>query len=842
MSTATRLSHYGFVFIVGWVFLRGDAKAASPPVPNAGVFVERTLPDTCYAIRRLERSGFEKYYTGELVTDSAEKPGAPDVVYPFVDSAMTPRDAAYADIVTNHVVDIMCVGNEITISTPLYSNGGDVFIFANHLDVRAPIDTRIYFDIGNRTRYFRKASKIDPERESFFASYYKNNPEGKSIGSTTYAPEMPSGSLINYSAADVSFNAEDGSPPPTIPESDRILARSGSITVFAKSIDAAEPLRNGSPVGSELCEKTPLKPFAFQAGGLRGGKGGIGSPAAFTPGGWKVAEGLYVNSGYNAPPGRGSDASNVFFYRLAGKFTLEQSDRLRKATNVAGGLSGPSAKYKTIDGRELESGVSTDICDRTPAGRYPAQSAGEPGTIWFGSAGILQALERAESFAAGADSRPSVDVKDILARARSEPTIVHRNFREFLRSRLSRIALSAQKGWAETLSAQVAGQVVRAAALPTVEPFTGIGQELARMRVSVVSSNVSGLAIRLGRLDIAPSVNPTASYFTNAGGAFTVVNPDATSAINGKVVGEDLAQLIGLSANELESLNLIEQTLNESLYTSRQAILLQQITQVQQKIAEIEAIPQNTGASFSEIAAVIKKNGPAIAKFAGAVVSENYAVAAQLFPAAMAGINEIYDTAYAATAIGPRPALEQLRSALTSLRKAIYDLNETYIEEKRVVIETQFNHAARELEARQRITSRIDGRLSIGDDLIKHSFIAYFLDPAPKRREDLVQNLQESAKFLGGATNYYTLLALPPLANECQLDPEGFKNHLACIKFPASSSYTIAETTVAGFYFPAWLVAPNPRRLVLPTYNAPMTIMKRKTDVEATRAAVEAKR
>ncbi|MFM0060970.1 hypothetical protein PQR64_35690 [Paraburkholderia phytofirmans] len=839
LSAGAKVTAHGYplkaIVVIGIFFFSVLSHGATEPVPNNGVFADGKLPDACYAIRRTQRSGFEKYYSGELITDPAEQIGAPSVYYPYTDSTMTTREAAYADIVTNRIADVLCIGDEVSILTPIYTNGGDVLIFANRLDVRAPIDTRIYFDIANRTRYYRKASREGAaDYEQFFSSYYRNNPESIPVGNSVYAPELPGGALIHHSSNDAWHTQENGSPPPLLPADDRMLERSGSITVFARSIEVAQSLQDGAPVGSELCQATPNKPFAFQAGGLRGGKGGIGSPPGCTAvnhsGGFSCADESLVTSGYNSAGGSGADASTVYFYALGSAFDAEKIKQLSKSTNVAGGAPGPVAKYRTIDAREIDAGVSTNICDRAPVGQHAAQRSGESGAVRFGSASVLGALERTDFFAGEIDARPNVDFKDLLLRARTNTIVVHRGMSEFLRSRLSRTVLLAQKSWAQTLANQIAGQTFTLH--PSVKPFDTLGMELLATKSNLLSNNVSGLAARIALLDIPQSNNPASAYFAHNGGAFRVTNPDATIALNGKIIGEDLAKVIEINAAQLETLNRIEQAVDESLYTTRQATLLQKISAVQQKIAEIEAIPAKTGASFNEIAASIQKNGPAIAKFVAAVVAENYLSAAQLYPAAVAGINDIYDTVYADVSTGPRPGLAEMKLALRGLLVAMQELNTTYISEKTSIIQAQFNYAAQELEARQRITSRVDGRISLGDDLIKHSFVAYFIDPT-RNRNTLTENLRETAKFLDGQTEYYAMLALPPISNQCQLDPQGEKNLLACIKFPASSAYSVAETRVSDVRFPAWVVAPNVRRIVLPTFSAPIRIIKQKNSPAA---------
>ncbi|CAG4895516.1 hypothetical protein [Paraburkholderia saeva] len=371
--------------------LSGIAAAGPSPAPNGGLFGTMSLPDDCYAIRRTERSGFEKYSTGERFTDPSEKPGAPPVYYPVTGASMTRDEDAYADIITNHVADILCVGDTISVFSPLYSNGGNVLIVANRLDIHAPIDTRIYFDIGNRVRYFRMSKIMGAYYERVLTYYYKDSPEGIAVGGTVFAPELPSGALIHFSDE----SPQDGSPPPEVLSEDQALVQSGSITVFAKKIEIDESLRSGTAQTSGLC--TTAKPFAFQAAGLRGGKGGIGSPphcGAPVGAGFKCADELRVNSGKNSPPGPGGNAGSVAIYKLNSKFSADEIVLLTKASNVAGGPSGPVAIYRTVDSKEQEAGASPNVCDWTSIGQHTAATSGQVGAVRFGIATPFDAIRR----------------------------------------------------------------------------------------------------------------------------------------------------------------------------------------------------------------------------------------------------------------------------------------------------------------------------------------------------------------------------------------------------------------------------------------------------------------
>ena len=50
----------------------------------------------------------------------------------------------YDDLSAGLKRDIVCVGSDLIIDRPIYTNGGDIVIFAEHVDVRVKIDTRVY--------------------------------------------------------------------------------------------------------------------------------------------------------------------------------------------------------------------------------------------------------------------------------------------------------------------------------------------------------------------------------------------------------------------------------------------------------------------------------------------------------------------------------------------------------------------------------------------------------------------------------------------------------------------------------------------------------------------------
>jgi len=812
----------------GWFSLRISEASAS----NDGMFAttENQHPTSCFAVRRKERMGFEKFSTSSSVTDESEKKGATPINYPFENSAMTPPSRAYEDLISNHAVDIICIGDHVIITDAIYTNGGEIFVMANKLTVNAPIDTRIYFDIAKRSRYVRCDVSIGKPLEDFFSSYHRKNPEGVLVNESFLAPEYPSGALFQFSPEP--NDVRNGTPPPQPTEDDRQLTKSGAITIFAKEIFIKDSLRGSGVRNGDLCNgSAPL--YALQAGGVRGGKGGLGSPSTCpyyaSKGIFRCAEKVLVNSGVNASPGPGGDAGNIYIYKIDGApFDQSSRDMLISSSNIEGGATGQAKIFRTINAREIMDGVSTDICNRPPLGSYSASQAGNSGKVSIGKSNVVEALQRIENFATLGDARPTSDLRDLVLRSRTNRSVVHRSMVEFLRSQLSQAALLAEMQWATFLADSFSGK--GSLDIPSIQPYTSVAAGLSKASSAGLLTMTEGLVRRLASLDISPSNrDPIFSYFRAKGGAFAVVNSDALTTLSGKTINEDLAIIIETTAAQLEELVNLESALNEQLYISRRQILLNQVSNIQKRLQELEAIPKKYGATFEDLAASIREAAPAIAAFVGAVASENYIAAGQAFPAAVSSINEVYSIAYGEVSSGAEStAISDIKRSITQLNKDMENLFSTYTVEKNTLGERRYFFATRELAARQRSITRLDARLPLGEDLIKHAFISYFTDPM-QNKSHLIENLREIAVFMSGRTEYTPMLRLSPLNRSCKINSKHQQSFADCLTLPPSSRYRIASTKIGSRSFPAWIVAPSLTHTILPNYRAPIKVSKSST-------------
>jgi hypothetical protein len=69
----------------------------------------------------------------------------------------------YDDLSVGLKQDIVCVGSHLIIDRPIFTNGGDIIILAENIDVRAKIDTRVYRPYKLENLF----ADVDPECVAF---------------------------------------------------------------------------------------------------------------------------------------------------------------------------------------------------------------------------------------------------------------------------------------------------------------------------------------------------------------------------------------------------------------------------------------------------------------------------------------------------------------------------------------------------------------------------------------------------------------------------------------------------------------------------------------------------
>jgi hypothetical protein len=176
--------------------------------------------------------------------------------FPFTAQVL---DGAYPGVyksqssVTKH--DMIIMGGVVNITEPIYTNGGRIIIFADVLNIAAPIDTRVRFN--HSPDYFEPAAchsgmaqylvKL-PTAQAAFRSYYhhgvtwnnlaKQWVEGEVQPDATglvMLPELPPGSTPSNCREGKNQFRSDGEPPPDA----HVIwdnVKSGDIEIFAHDI------------------------------------------------------------------------------------------------------------------------------------------------------------------------------------------------------------------------------------------------------------------------------------------------------------------------------------------------------------------------------------------------------------------------------------------------------------------------------------------------------------------------------------------------------------------------------------------------------------------------------
>lgn len=160
--------------------------------------------------------------------------------------------------------DVVCVGKEITVSTPIFTNGGDVVIFADSVRIAAPIRTTVgrsdVFDSAfldtytglvdthsqARVRYKNvikviRSSRLPSTRslERAYRDYYKCT-DGMELQPQPICFDRPSGFThpffdwaLSRPHVEMGFRQHDGVPAPD-EYLDEAVYRSGSVFIFAR--------------------------------------------------------------------------------------------------------------------------------------------------------------------------------------------------------------------------------------------------------------------------------------------------------------------------------------------------------------------------------------------------------------------------------------------------------------------------------------------------------------------------------------------------------------------------------------------------------------------------------
>ncbi|SAL04818.1 hypothetical protein AWB78_07146 [Caballeronia calidae] len=235
--------------------------------------------------------------------------------------------------------DVVLAGVTVTIDEELRTNGGNVFILADQLIINAPIDTRVYSVYNRywtesnapRTASLTSAFQYSPKALEPFTNYYSWH-EHYNPGTKKY--EYRTGTMSDLMAGRIAIPIMPSAPVPILrfpgdpwqnsptdgPDApsgyDRSAFRSGNINIHARVIKFCSDCVRKSYAfskapGGDLFDRE--RTVFLNAGGLKGGRGGRGTPFPCF---------------FNSPPVR------------SGRYTFQADCVSHGMPNIAGGLEG----------------------------------------------------------------------------------------------------------------------------------------------------------------------------------------------------------------------------------------------------------------------------------------------------------------------------------------------------------------------------------------------------------------------------------------------------------------------------------------------------------------------
>ena len=369
---------------------------------------------------------------------------------------------------------------DLLVSVPRYSSknhcgqmAAPSSVFARRLDLRAPIDTRPYFRALRQTTILgRKLSHVtrsetvpggmskvynqndikvsaalgyDKKHALLYKDYYTRCTDCIQTKTEIWIPELPGGitpPFVNWVIFATKENRPADWPRPGLPPAsenyDRPALRSGDVIIYAERISPADvPPITSAPDPLDCHTEQSFQPALIEAGGARGGRGGLGQPDSCLgdPINRRKYSGFSCISkpggGLNAAGGRGGDAGNVYIHFL-GYPTQANIEILTAGVNVRGGPGGSRLKLRLP--RENLLGGS-DVCAVKPEAKpRPAAPPGTPGEVEITDTTPATAWKMVSDLAQALDAIYLYDLRELASRARDDDRVASASFVGHLQS------------------------------------------------------------------------------------------------------------------------------------------------------------------------------------------------------------------------------------------------------------------------------------------------------------------------------------------------------------------------------------------------------------------------
>jgi hypothetical protein len=387
--------------------------------------------------------------------------------------------------------DVFCIGDTVTVGSPLRTNGGDVIIFAQRVILKADIDTRVYIDF-TELNPFSQSRETWKNRQNTWQTipvdeaFRKYDPSGKYKKSFVQfhsfcdecliekdhvlIPRAPSGLVPSFAAGCFGRDVIRNGLAPAMDRFKLSAFNSGNITIIGNEIerDAAAPLPI-RPSTFPSCSTDPTathqNAFLLNASGMAGGVGGAGTPSSAvatvgTGTTFSCVDEAFLHVPFSGPGGPGGDAGHIsLLLANASPARLAQlKESLSGYVQTDGGVPGFHRKLysPSARGANRTTGSACDFFKRQEDD-WPVASKGASGDLLITSIDSKGALKTLATAIAEKDARTDYDLIDLAQRANSNLKIDSVTFEQFLTTQVASFLSLVQIDLAQNLENELLG-------------------------------------------------------------------------------------------------------------------------------------------------------------------------------------------------------------------------------------------------------------------------------------------------------------------------------------------------------------------------------------------------
>lgn len=772
----------------------------------------------------------------------------------------------YAAVADNSSVDILCVGDDLVIDKSIYSNGGDIIIFAGSLQLNAALDSRLYYmpseiisyqqgvDRNPNARSVPVALRFDQTQMQSFEAYYKYCVDcrehvfesgagtSKVKKSVLLIPEFPHGLTPDYvwgptRTSDLQLFMKPGLPPP-----DNLInfekAKSGNIYIFANSVKVKDELRTPQiPSEIPVCtsDKPNHIPYAINAGGVRGGRGGAGTPSNCTfldpnsPNPFPCGDATLMTSGITGPGGRGGDAGTVFIGIVSPE---GPTDELRSIVsgiaNIKGGAPGHSVKWlgPASIGQFRATG---NVCDfyLRPQGNWPSADSGKDEEVIFKGFTRSEALSYLGALLGPKDASLDYDLGELAQRASSDALVRNASFDGYLISKIYDSLARAQVKVVIDINQVFQGRR-ESEELYVRPPFEDI--KLYTIENSMLSKKSLIFLRELHSYgQQVDGGSPLVHYLTTSGGLFNLANAKPFDRFLSEATRTDISRLeIPLDrivANLLEAKEMAVKIHVGVKAKEMQAILSRLAVLLQEAETRANRATSQQRKWLPRLVKSVEEAGKAVGVAYKYYYEAKWQKLAESLPAVwdkMGEVRNVYEDRFLRVS-------NEIPDLKESLDKAQIEYS-LFVQEsvviRQAILEEKHSALLELLDDRSSHYSKLQNRLAQFHDLLRLSVIGLLLDPS-KNREVFKNNLQSIVTFVEEFPMSEPYFRFRDVSNYCTQDSglfERWTHSDECIYAKPSKEWSAVWSSL-GFEknkqirVPLYVVAPSNTSHFLPSYG-----------------------